>query len=136
LSGRSPDLILAGMTARSHTRRAPRRRDTCQYCDGELLTSVFDTIFRAERSAQLPDEIDPAALESIESLLEATRPRDDDPAGREDYEERLFFAIPGGRCVPCRQLSVDQQLIGILGLADARCTFAIESDRVLRANAA
>jgi hypothetical protein len=136
LSGRQPDLILVGMTARSHTRRAPRRRDTCQYCDGELLTSVFDTVFRAERSAQLPDEIDPAALESIESLLEATRPRDDDPAGREDYEERLFFAIPGGLGVPRRQLSADPQLIGILGLADARCTFAIESDRVLRANAA
>jgi hypothetical protein len=26
---------------------------------------------------------------------------------------------------------VDQQLIGILGLEGARCTFAIESDRVL-----
>ncbi len=125
------------MTARSHANRAPRRRDTCQYCDGELLTSVFDTIFRAERSQQLPEEIDPAALESIESLLEATRPRGDDPAGaRDDFEERLFFAIPGGLCVPCRQLYVDQQLIGILGLAGARCTFAIESDRVLRANAA
>ena len=29
-----------------------------------------------------------------------------------------------------------QQLIGILGLTEARCTFAIESDRVLRAGAA
>ncbi len=47
-------------------------------------------------------------------------------------DERLFFAIPGALCVPCRQLYVDQQLIGILGLAEARCTFAIESDRVLR----
>ena len=51
-------------------------------------------------------------------------------------DERLFFAIPGALCVPCRQLYVDQQLIGILGLTDARCTFAIESDRVLRAGAA
>jgi len=51
-------------------------------------------------------------------------------------DERLFFAIPGALCVPCRQLYVDQQLIGILGLGEARCTFAIESDRVLRAGAA
>ena len=51
-------------------------------------------------------------------------------------EERLFFAIPGALCVPCRQLYVDQQLIGILGLSGARCTFAIESDRTLRPNAA
>ena len=55
-----------------------------------------------------------------------------DPAA----EERLFFAIPGALCVPCRQLYVDQQLIGILGLGEARCTFAIESDRVMRAGAA
>ena len=52
-----------------------------------------------------------------------------DPAA----DERLFFAIPGALCVPCRQLYVDQQLIGILGLDGARCTFAIESDRVLTA---
>jgi hypothetical protein len=51
-------------------------------------------------------------------------------------DERLFFAIPGALCIPCRQLYVDQQLIGILGLAEARCTFAIESDRVLRSPAA
>jgi hypothetical protein len=38
--------------------------------------------------------------------------------------------------VPCRQLYVDQQLIGILGLDGARCTFAIESDRVLSAGQA
>ena len=53
-----------------------------------------------------------------------------------DAEERLFFAVPGALCIPCRQLYVDQQLIGILGLSQARCTFAIESDRVLRAGAA
>lgn len=51
-------------------------------------------------------------------------------------EERLFFAIPGALCVPCRQLYVDRQLIGILGLGEAQCTFAIQSDRVLRAGAA
>jgi hypothetical protein len=51
-------------------------------------------------------------------------------------EERLFFAVPGALCLPCRQLYVDQQLIGILGLDGARCTFAIESDRVLRTNQA
>jgi hypothetical protein len=75
--------------------------ETCRFCSGHLLTSVFDTAFK-----------DAVA------------------------EERLFFAIPGALCVPCRQLYVDQQLIGILGLTDARCTFAIESDRVLRAEAA
>jgi hypothetical protein len=72
--------------------------ETCRFCSGQLLTSVFDTTFR-------------------NSVGEA--------------EERLFFAIPGALCVPCRQLYVDQQLIGILGLDGARCTFAIESDRVL-----
>jgi hypothetical protein len=78
-----------------------RAMESCRFCGGDLLTSVFDTAFR-----------DPLA------------------------DERLFFAIPGALCVPCRQLYVDQQLIGILGLAEARCTFAIESDRVLRAGAA
>jgi hypothetical protein len=75
--------------------------ETCRFCGGTLLTSVFDTTFRDSTA-----------------------------------DERLFFAIPGALCVPCRQLYVDQQLIGILGLADARCTFAIESDRVLRSSAA
>ncbi len=75
--------------------------ETCRFCGGDLLTSVFDTTFRDLTA-----------------------------------EERLFFAIPGALCVPCRQLYVDQQLIGILGLSEARCTFAIESDRVLRAGAA
>jgi hypothetical protein len=78
--------------------RRSRPIETCRFCDGALMTSVFDTAFR-------------------------------DP----DADERLFFAIPGALCVPCRQLYVDQQLIGILGLDGARCTFAIESDRVLTA---
>ena len=76
--------------------RRSRPIETCRFCGGGLLASVFDTVFR-----------DPEA------------------------DERLFFAIPGALCVPCRQLYVDQQLIGILGLDGARCTFAIESDRVL-----
>jgi hypothetical protein len=75
--------------------------DTCRFCGGSLLSSVFDTAFR--------DEV---------------------------AEERLFFAIPGALCIPCRQLYVDRQMIGILGLGGAQCTFAIQSDRVLRAGAA
>ena len=91
-----------------HARRAmtaPARPsqpiETCRFCSGQLLTSVYDTVFR-----------EPEA------------------------DERLFFAIPGALCVPCRQLYVDQQLIGILGLEGSRCTFAIESDRVLQAGQA
>jgi hypothetical protein len=90
--------MLVSMT---QTTSAARALDSCRFCGGSLLSSVFDTAFR-----------DPLA------------------------DERLFFAIPGALCVPCRQLYVDQQLIGILGLSEARCTFAIESDRVLRAGAA
>ena len=90
--------MLGPMTA---SPRRSRPIETCRFCTGTLLTSVFDTVFR-----------DPEA------------------------EERLFFAIPGALCVPCRQLYVDQQLIGILGLDGARCTFAIESDRVLQAGQA
>ena len=98
LRGRGSDPILPPMTE-----RAPLVKpiETCRFCGGHLLSSVFDTAFK-----------DMVA------------------------EERLFFAIPGALCVPCRQLYVDQQLIGILGLTEARCTFAIESDRVLRAGAA
>jgi hypothetical protein len=81
--------------------RRSRPIETCRFCSGRLLASVFDTVFR-----------EPEA------------------------DERLFFAIPGALCVPCRQLYVDQQLIGILGLEGSRCTFAIESDRVLRAGRA
>jgi hypothetical protein len=90
--------MLGGMDV---VRPQSRDTETCRFCGGELLASVFDTAFR-----------DPSA------------------------EERLFFAVPGALCVPCRQLYVDQQLIGILGLGEARCTFAIESDRILRAGAA
>ena len=90
--------MLGAMTAQA---RRSRPIETCRFCSGTLLTSVFDTVFR-----------DPEA------------------------DERLFFAIPGALCVPCRQLYVDRQLIGILGLSEAQCTFAIQSDRVLRAGAA
>ena len=89
------------LTAMSDYGSITKPIETCRFCSGQLLSSVFDTTFK-----------DAVA------------------------EERLFFAIPGALCVPCRQLYVDQQLIGILGLTDARCTFAIESDRVLRAGAA
>jgi hypothetical protein len=85
--------MLRVMTAQP---RRSRPIETCRFCNGALLTSVFDTVFRDTEA-----------------------------------DERLFFAIPGALCVPCRQLYVDQQLIGILGLDGARCTFAIESDRVL-----
>jgi hypothetical protein len=85
--------MLGAMTAQP---RRSRPIETCRFCSGALLTSVFDTVFRDTEA-----------------------------------DERLFFAIPGALCVPCRQLYVDQQLIGILGLDGARCTFAIESDRVL-----
>jgi hypothetical protein len=85
--------MLPAMTTQA---RRARPIETCRFCDGTLLTSVFDTVFRDAEA-----------------------------------DERLFFAIPGALCVPCRQLYVDQQLIGILGLDGARCTFAIESDRVL-----
>jgi hypothetical protein len=90
--------MLGSMTA---SMRRSRPIETCRFCTGELLTSVFDTVFREPEAG-----------------------------------ERLFFAIPGALCVPCRQLYVDQQLIGILGLDGARCTFAIESDRVLQAGQA
>jgi hypothetical protein len=82
-------------------KRDPGANESCRYCGGPLLASVFDTSFRDET-----------------------------------VEERLFFALPGALCLPCKQLYIDHQLIGILGLSNARCTFAIESDRVLRAGAA
>lgn len=105
-------LILRRMTPRT---RSARPIESCRFCGGELLASVFDTVFRAE----MTDSVSIA-------------PPAETPAG----DERLFFAIPGALCVPCRQLYVDRQLIGILGLSEAQCTFAIQSDRVLRAGAA
>ncbi len=110
-----------------HTRSpqsTDHRDESCRFCGGQLLASVFDTVFRSEAAAN-------GAIAVEEPMPGSTR--DATPGSTPD--ERLFFAIPGALCVPCRQLYVDQQLIGILGLGDARCTFAIESDRVLRANA-
>jgi hypothetical protein len=97
-------------------RRTDHRNESCRFCGGQLLASVFDTVFRSEAASRGSIAVDETAAGSTP-------------------DERLFFAIPGALCVPCRQLYVDQQLIGILGLGDARCTFAIESDRVLRAGA-
>jgi hypothetical protein len=105
--------MLRAMTRRTRpAHRTEPRSESCRFCGGDLLTSVFDTVFRSAAPADAYVALDDAAP-----------------------DERLFFAIPGALCVPCRQLYVDQQLIGILGLGDARCTFAIESDRVLRAGA-
>ena len=58
-----------------------------------------------------------------------------DTAFRDSSTEHLFFAVPGALCVPCKQLFVDHQLLAILGLREARCVFAIESDRILQARA-
>ncbi len=84
-----------------HERTDGRSTERCRFCDGDLLTSVFDTTFRDTTA-----------------------------------DERLFFEIPGALCIPCRQLYVEQELIGTLGLSEARCIFAIESDRILRSPAA
>lgn len=52
-----------------------------------------------------------------------------------DDSERQCFAIPGGLCEDCHQLYIDPELIDVLRLAHARCTFAIESDLVLQEQA-
>src|SRR3972149_3702416 len=53
----------------------------------------------------------------------------------DDGAERLCFGIPGGLCEDCHQLYIDPELIELLDLGDARCVFAIESDRVLQEEA-
>lgn len=50
-------------------------------------------------------------------------------------DERLCFGIPGGLCEDCHQLYLDPELIEVLRLGRARCTFAIESDHVLQEQA-
>lgn len=50
----------------------------------------------------------------------------------ENGDERNYFAIPGAMCTECRQLMVEVELINILGLRGGTCTFAIETDAVLR----
>lgn len=47
--------------------------------------------------------------------------------------ERLFFALPAELCIPCKQLYVRTDLLDVLGLTGARCTYAIETDSVLTA---
>lgn len=48
-----------------------------------------------------------------------------------DGDERYFFGIPASLCEKCQQLYLDPDLIELLDVPDARCTFAIESDQVL-----
>ena len=49
-----------------------------------------------------------------------------------DRSERLCFGIPAGLCTDCHQLYIEPSLIAMLDLGDARCVFAIESDRVVQ----
>jgi hypothetical protein len=52
-----------------------------------------------------------------------------------DGDERYFFGIPASLCDRCQQLFLDPDLIELLDVPDGRCTFAIESDQVLVAEA-
>ncbi|MEP7159111.1 MAG: hypothetical protein ABI797_06765 [Chloroflexota bacterium] len=52
-----------------------------------------------------------------------------------DGDERFFFGIPASLCEKCQQLYLDPELIELLEVPDARCTFAIETDQVLIAEA-
>ena len=52
-----------------------------------------------------------------------------------DRTERLCFGIPAGLCEECHQLYIEPSLISMLDLAEARCVFAIESDRVMQEKA-
>lgn len=52
-----------------------------------------------------------------------------------DRTERLCFGIPAGLCEDCHQLYIEPSLIAMLDLADARCVFAIETDRVMQEKA-
>ena len=45
----------------------------------------------------------------------------------DDSSERLCFGIPGSLCQGCVQLFVDPDLLDLLDLDRAVCTFAIES---------
>ena len=53
----------------------------------------------------------------------------------DDASERLCFGIPGSLCQDCVQLFVDPDLLDLLDLDRAVCTFAIESDLVLQEQA-
>jgi len=52
-----------------------------------------------------------------------------------DRTERLCFGIPAGLCEDCHQLYIEPSLIAMLDLAEARCVFAIETDRVVQEKA-
>ena len=52
-----------------------------------------------------------------------------------DGSERFFFALPASLCEICQQLYLDPDLIELLSVPDGRCTFAIETDRVLTRSA-
>jgi hypothetical protein len=49
-----------------------------------------------------------------------------------DRSERLCFGIPAGLCTDCHQLYIEPALISMLDLGEARCVFAIQSDRVVQ----
>lgn len=53
----------------------------------------------------------------------------------DDSSERLCFGIPGSLCQGCIQLFVDPDLLELLDLDRAVCTFAIESDLVIQEQA-
>lgn len=53
----------------------------------------------------------------------------------QDRTERLCFGIPAALCPDCQQLYLDPDLVEMLEVPDGRCTFAIESDVVVRERA-
>lgn len=50
----------------------------------------------------------------------------------EDGSEKFFFALPASLCAICQQLYIDPDLIELLSVPEGRCTFAIETDAVLK----
>ena len=52
-----------------------------------------------------------------------------------DGSERFFFGLPASLCQICQQLFLDPDLIEMLSVPEGRCTFAIETDQVLRREA-
>ena len=47
----------------------------------------------------------------------------------------MFFGLPASLCEICQQLYLDPDLIELLEVPEGRCTFAIESDQVLKRGA-
>ena len=56
-----------------------------------------------------------------------------DATFRDGGSEHLFFKLPGALCVPCKQFFIDPQLVEMIGMTNAHCTMAIETDAVLMA---